>query len=213
MPYGFLDHALHTDAVAKAHLQFGWMHVDVDVLGSNRDPEIDRWPVARMDGGAVSRLCRAQEERVLEGTAVHEELSASPRRLRIAGTLHVTFDPEGSRRVGNRHQCPCDGPAPHRGEPLLGQSVPAGTVSRVGAIDLQVETGLRMGERQGRDGLVRGASLAGSGAEKFPAGWRVEEERANRHRRAAAPHRVGDAVESSAADGELGAGAVLLRTW
>ena len=55
-----------------------------------------------------------------------------------------------------------------------------------------------------------GARLACGRPEKLPACWCVEEQRANRHRRSAAPNRIADAVEPAAVHAELGAAAFRL---
>src|SRR5207244_12932062 len=73
-------------------------------------------------------------------------------------------------------------------------------------VHLEREPDVGVRQREGGEGLLGRARLTGGGAKEFPPGRRVEEERSYRDRGAALADRVGDAIETAAGDGELGAG-------
>ena len=119
MADAFLHHALHADPVPKADLELGRMDVDVHVLGRGLDAEEDRGSVAGVNGGAIPGFGGAHEEGILERPAVHEQLGAAARRLRVARALDEPADPERAGGVLHRDERARELTAPHRRQALL----------------------------------------------------------------------------------------------
>src|SRR5215208_827176 len=112
-PHRLLNDALYADPIAKAHLELGGMNIDVDIFGSDLDPEIDRRPVSRVNGGAISRFSGSDQEVGSERSPIHEELGASSGRLCISGALNESIDAKGAGGVLDGDQCACQIAAPY----------------------------------------------------------------------------------------------------
>src|SRR3954454_23252544 len=116
-----------------------------------------------MNGRPIARLSRANEEWILEGPAVDEELGSTAGGLRVAWTLDVAADTKGTSGIPDRDQGAREVAAPDSRQPL-DLILLRGNRQPGGPIHLQLEAGFRMRQGQSRDGLVRGARLAGGGA-------------------------------------------------
>ena len=195
--HAFLDGPLDSDTVAEAHLELGGMDVDIHVLGRDLDAEEERRPVAGMNRGAVAGLCRAEEEGILEGPPVHEELRAPSGGLSLTGPLHESLHAKRARGVSDRYQGRRQILAPDRRQALVGLlSGRHGETTR--AVHVQLEPGFRVGQRQRRHCVVRGAALARDRAEEFPARGGVIEERSHGDRGPALADGIRHAVEAAA---------------
>jgi hypothetical protein len=202
-----LHHALDADAIAEAHLELGRMDVHIHLLGRDLDVQQQRRAVAGVDGGAVAGLRGPHQERVLERAAIDEELGAAPGGLRIAGALDESGDPERSGGVAHRHQRACELRAPYRRQPIL-QRLPRRHHEPAASVDVKLEAGLGVRERERGQHLVRSASLARDRAEELPASRRIEEDGADGDGGPLLPDTVGHPVEPAAGDAELGRGAL-----
>jgi hypothetical protein len=134
------------------------MNVDVHVLGSDLNSEVQRGPVARVNGRAIPRLRGSDQKRIPKWPAVYEELSAASGGLGIAGTLNVPAHTKGAECVFNRDERAGKIAPPHSRQPLHlvligGHRQPATPVH------VQLESGFGVRERQCRHSLVGGARL------------------------------------------------------
>src|SRR5215218_1340526 len=122
-----------------------------------------------MNGGAIASLRSPDEERILEGTSVDEELRPAPGGLRIARTLHETRHLKCSGRILDRHESPSQVSAPDRGEPL--SSVLVGRNSKTtGPVGVELEACVWVSQGKGGYCLVRRARLTGSRPEELTPG-------------------------------------------
>src|ERR687893_2134337 len=133
-----------------------------------------------MNGGSIARFSRPHQEGVLEGTSVHKQLGATARGLSIARALDVPAHPKRPSGVVDRDQGSSEIPAPYGRQPLSG--VLASRHSETaGAVDVKLETGVRMRQRERGHRFMGSAGLAGRRSEKFAACRRVEEQPSNRN--------------------------------
>src|SRR3954467_6039820 len=112
-----------------------------------------------MDGGAIPRFGRTDQEGILEGTTIDEQLGSPARRLGVTRALDVASDLKGAGSVVHRHQGAGEIPTPHRRQPFGGVLCRRDTQPG-GAINPKLETGAWMSERQSGDRLMGRAGLA-----------------------------------------------------
>ena len=139
-----------------------------------------------MDGGTVSRLRGTDEKGILEGPAVHEQLGAPAGGLSVTRPLNESVHPKRTGRVLDRHQSPCQVASPHRSQ-TLGRLLIRGNRQAAGAIDVELETGLWVGQGEGSNRFVSRPGLAGGGTKKLAAGGSVVKQSANLDRGAPLP--------------------------
>ncbi len=142
----------------------GWTFTSTS-SGATSMSQVERGPVAGMDGGAVAGLRRADQERILERPAVDEELGSPAGRLGVARALDEPGDPE--RAGGVAAPAPACRrarvPTPRRAAPPA--SWPGGHDEPAGAVHVQLEADLGVGQREGghRPRAPRGSRWRPSG--------------------------------------------------
>ncbi len=131
-----------------------------------------------MDGGTVSRLRGTDEKGILEGPAVHEQLGAPAGGLSVTRPLNESVHPKSTRGITDRDQSPCQVASPHRSQTLCRLLI-RGNRQAAGAIDVELETGVWVGQGECCNRFMSGPGFAGDGTKKLAAGGSIVEQSAN----------------------------------
>ena len=157
-----------------------------------------------MNRGAVAGLGGTEQEGIAKWAAVHEQLGPPPGGAGIAGPLDEALDLNWPDGVGDGNQRPGQVSAPHGGQALR-RRLSRRNVEPELAIGVQLEADCRVGEGEGRHTSPAARVSEESGAEELPPRRGIEEQPADGDRGAALARRVGDLVQASTGDGDLGA--------
>src|SRR5215211_9254119 len=131
-----------------------------------------------MDGGAISRLRCTNEKGIFEGPSVDKQLGPAAGGLSVTGSLNESVHLKRPRGVADRDQGPRQVASPHRSQ-TLGRILIRRNRQTAGAIDVELETGVRVGQGECSYHFVSGSGFAGNRAKKFPAGRSVVEQSAD----------------------------------
>src|SRR5688572_20795215 len=141
-----------------------------------------------MNSSAIAGFRGSDEEWIPEGTTVDEELSPAAGRLGVARALDITAHPERASSVMNRHQGSGEITSPD-GCKTLCRVLLRGDSQAAAAVNVQLEPGLGVRERQCRHRIVRRPRLTRGGTKELASGRRVEEQSAHGHRGSPLPCR------------------------
>src|SRR6266513_6492440 len=103
-PNSLLHHLFNEEFVAKAGLEFRWMHVYIDGIARQVEKQEQRRPVAWRNRRAIAGFRRAQNERVTNRTTAHEHVALTSGGPRLRGPLREARHLERSGTMGDREQ-------------------------------------------------------------------------------------------------------------
>ena len=185
------------------------MDVHVHRVARKLEKQDERRAVAGRDGRAVASLPGAQNERIADRAAPHEDIPLPARRLRLRRALCEAPYLERAFAVRDRQQRAGKLGTPQRVDPV--DRTRAGTDVDQGAIVAREGEGhVGTGEREQSHDFGGRAGLRGLGPQELAAGGCIEEEPTHRDRRPPLPHGILYALALAAGDAQAG-GRVAVR--